>query len=140
MIADVKDAPVDASGRLPTGFAARGCRPADATRLGRLCDEANEAGGAGETVDGAGADARAATAGACGEPWAASEVVTHGDELVVAVLAVRRAPGEGTPDCPFIIELLTARAYRFGRTGGGVWPACWCAAAWRPPGRRGNRR
>ncbi|GAA1583515.1 hypothetical protein GCM10009804_44960 [Kribbella hippodromi] len=41
-----------------------------------------------------------------------SRLAWAGDELVGAILVVERAPWPDTPDCRFIIELFTARAYR----------------------------
>ena len=41
-----------------------------------------------------------------------SRLAWHDDQLVGAVLVVERAPWPDTPDCPFIIELFTARSHR----------------------------
>jgi len=81
--------------------------------LGRLYYEAYDPGVACETVQEAIADIRAAFQGAYGVLWlAASAVIEHDREVVAAMLVVHRAPWEDTPDCPFVIELFTARSYR----------------------------
>ncbi|MEU4197697.1 GNAT family N-acetyltransferase [Kribbella sp. NPDC026611] len=43
---------------------------------------------------------------------ALSRLAWDGDQLVGASLVVERAPWPDTPDCPFIIELFTARTHR----------------------------
>jgi N-alpha-acetyltransferase 10/11 len=53
-------------------------------------------------------------AGAYGALWQeASRVATNDDAAIVAAIqVVHRAPWDDTPDCPFVIELFTARAHR----------------------------
>jgi ribosomal protein S18 acetylase RimI-like enzyme len=41
-----------------------------------------------------------------------SRLAWSADQLVGAALVVERAPWPDTPDCPFVIELFTARAHR----------------------------
>lgn len=43
---------------------------------------------------------------------ALSRLAWQGDQLVGALLVVERAPWPDTPDCPFVIELFTARSHR----------------------------
>jgi GNAT superfamily N-acetyltransferase len=99
---------------LPAGYALRACSAEDVDALGRLYFASYDPGEASATVDEAVADIRAAFAGEYGELWpAASLVATIGEgEPVAAVQVVRRAPWPDTPDCPFVIELFTARAHR----------------------------
>lgn len=97
----------------PPGYAVRPCRRSDTEALGRLYFDAYEPGMACATVEEAVADIRASFEGEYGPLWpAASPVLHHQSNLVAAVLTVRRAPWDDTPDCPFIIELFTAPAFR----------------------------
>lgn len=97
----------------PAEYEVRPCQPSDAEVLGRLYFEAHEPGVACETLEEAVADIRASFDGAYGPLWpAASLAVDCGGKLVAAVFTVRRVPWDDTPDCPFIIELFTARAFR----------------------------
>ena len=41
-----------------------------------------------------------------------SRLAWKDDQLVGAMLVVEQAPWPDTPECPFVIELFTARAYR----------------------------
>ncbi|MFD7158769.1 GNAT family N-acetyltransferase [Kribbella sp. NPDC059898] len=41
-----------------------------------------------------------------------SQLAFAGDQLVGAFLVVERAPWPDAPDCPFVIELFTARSHR----------------------------
>jgi ribosomal protein S18 acetylase RimI-like enzyme len=56
----------------------------------------------------------AAFAGEYGELWLEASLVATNDDaaLVSAIQVVHRAPWDDTPDCPFVIELFTARAHR----------------------------
>ena len=75
--------------------------------------EAYDPGVACDTLDEAIADIEASFQGDCGEFWyQASPVVEAEGRIVSAVMTVRQAPWDDTPDGPFIIELFTARDYR----------------------------
>jgi ribosomal protein S18 acetylase RimI-like enzyme len=100
-------------GGLPPGFVA--CPPTleDAESLGRLYYAAYDPGVACATAEEAIEDIRAAFQGAYGDLWlAGSWVIARDGALVAALLSVQRAPWDDTPDCPFIIELFTARPCR----------------------------
>lgn len=97
----------------PTSYVMRACRQSDTPVLGWLYFEAYAPGMASATLDEAVVDIRASFDGEYGELWReASLLIEYGEELAAAILTVRRAPWEGTPDCPFIIELFTARSHR----------------------------
>ncbi len=100
--------------QVPAGYAVRACSPADVERLGDLYFDSYDPGEASATRAEAVADIRAAFAGDYGELWPeASLVATTADgDLVAAIQVVRRAPWPDTPDCPFVVELFTARAHR----------------------------
>lgn len=98
---------------IPAGAEVRPCQHSDADGIGRLYFESYEPGVACDTLDEAVADIRASFAGNDGEFWpAASLLIERGGVPIAALLTVRRAPWDGTPDGPFIIELFTARAFR----------------------------
>ena len=103
---------------VPTGYALRTCSADDVEPLGQLYFDSYDPGEASADRDDAVADIRAAFAGHYGELWSeASLVATVGGgsadgEIVAAIQVVRRAPWPGTPDCPFVIELFTARGHR----------------------------
>jgi ribosomal protein S18 acetylase RimI-like enzyme len=98
----------------PAGYLLRPCRPGDAEQLGELYFHSYDPGRACATLPEAVADIRAAFAGDYGELWpAASLVATTAEQHVVAAIqVVGRAPWPDTPDCPFAIELFTARRHR----------------------------
>ncbi len=105
------------AGRTPpgmsSGFDVRPCRRSDIAALGELYFAAYDPGVAGANLAEATEDIAASYAGRYGELWPeASLVATAGSELVAAILVVQRAPWKDTPDCPFVIELFTARAHR----------------------------
>jgi GNAT superfamily N-acetyltransferase len=105
----------------PAGYVLRACSPDDVEALGDLYFASYDPGEACATRGEAVADIRAAFAGEYGELWPeASLVATTADgDPVAAVQVVRRAPWPDTPDCPFVIELFTARGHRrrgLGRT------------------------
>jgi N-alpha-acetyltransferase 10/11 len=101
------------SDEMPERYTVRSVRPTDVAALGRLYVEAYDPGVACATLEEAVADMRASFGGEYGELLEmASPVATLDAELVAAVLTVRRAPWEDTPDCPFIIEAFTDRAHR----------------------------
>lgn len=101
---------------VPPGYRTRPCRRADTTALARLYFEAYEPGQACASVAEAVADIEATWAGEYGELWPEASLVAPATApdggLAGAVLVVRRAPWSDTPDCPFVIELFTARADR----------------------------
>lgn len=91
----------------------RPCRQADTGALGALYFSAYDPGIACATPEEAIADIAASFAGEYGDLMPeASLVATIGDELVGAILTVRRAPWPDLPDCPFLIELFTSRTHR----------------------------
>jgi GNAT superfamily N-acetyltransferase len=74
-------------------------------------------------------DIRASFAGEYGASrldW--SWLALSGGTVVGAVLIVERAPWPDTPDCPFIIELFTARNWRRQGVGRALVAACIGAA------------
>lgn len=99
--------------RLPSQYEARAIRFDDTDELGRLYFEAYEPGVACESLTEAIDDIGASFAGEYGELWPeASLVVEHEHSLTGAILTVRQAPWERTPDCPFIIELFIDKSHR----------------------------
>lgn len=86
---------------------------ADAVKLARLYFDAYEPGVAAETEPEALDDINLSFEGGYGvlDPTL-SRLAWSGDEMVGALLVVERAPWPDTPDCPFIIELFTARSHR----------------------------
>ena len=105
----------DPPGAVPplAGFDVRPCGPSDLHQLGGLYFEAYDPGIACDTLDEAIADIEASFQGDYGEFWyQASPVIEANGRIVSAVMTVRQAPWDDTPDGPFIIELFTARDYR----------------------------
>jgi 8-oxo-dGTP pyrophosphatase MutT (NUDIX family) len=98
----------------PAGYVLRACSPADIEALGDLYFASYDPGEAAATREEAVADIRAAFAGDYGELWPEASLVatTPAGDLAAAIQVVRRAPWPDTPDCPFVIELFTARAHR----------------------------
>jgi GNAT superfamily N-acetyltransferase len=97
--------------KLPDGYVVRAAVVQDVEAIGRLYFEATEArvGSQAEAV----ADIQRGFDGAYGDYWCeASLVVVRGTEPVACLLTVRRAPWAGTPDCPWINELFTAKSHR----------------------------
>jgi N-alpha-acetyltransferase 10/11 len=85
----------------------------DAPLLGKLYFEAYDAGVAAATEREALEDIELTFAGEYGVLAPnLSRLAWDGDQLVGALLVVERAPWPDTPDCPFIIELFTARSHR----------------------------
>jgi GNAT superfamily N-acetyltransferase len=85
----------------------------DAVELGRLYFDAYEPGAAAETEQEALDDINLSFEGGYGVlDSTLSRLAWSGDELVGALLVVERAPWPDAPDCPFIIELFTARSHR----------------------------
>lgn len=85
----------------------------DAVALGRLYFEAYDAGVAAATEQDALEDIQLTFEGGYGVLTPTlSRLAWYGDQLVGALLVVERAPWPDTPDCPFIIELFTARSHR----------------------------
>lgn len=108
---DEVDRPVSAG--QAAGLEVRPCETSDIQRLGRLYFEAYDPGVACDSREEALADIEASLRGAYGDFWfQASPVVEVEGRIVSAVMTVHRAPWNDIPDCPFIIELFTARDYR----------------------------
>jgi ribosomal protein S18 acetylase RimI-like enzyme len=85
----------------------------DALPLGKLYFEAYDAGVAAATEREALEDIELTFAGEYGVLAPnLSRLAWNGDQLVGALLVVERAPWPDAPDCPFIIELFTARSHR----------------------------
>jgi GNAT superfamily N-acetyltransferase len=99
---------------VPAGYQLRASTPDDIGQLARLYLHSYDPGEACADLLEAEADIRAAFAGHYGQLWpAASLVATTGkQQIIAAVQIVHRAPWPDTPDCPFIIELFTARSHR----------------------------
>jgi ribosomal protein S18 acetylase RimI-like enzyme len=106
--------PTDPSLRLRVQYEVRPCELADAPQLGELYFNAYDPGIACATLPEAVADIEATFAGEYGPLWteASLAALTQDGEMAAAVLVVSRAPWDGTPDCPFIIEVFTAHAHR----------------------------
>lgn len=86
---------------------------ADAVVLGKLYFDAYEPGVAAETEHDALDDINLSFEGGYGVlDLTLSRLAWAGDQVVGALLVVERAPWPDTPDCPFIIELFTARSHR----------------------------
>jgi N-alpha-acetyltransferase 10/11 len=101
------------AGPVPPGYRARECRRSDIDALGRLYFEAYDPGQASATVAEAVADIEASFAGKYGHLWPDFSLMLLADQQpAAAILTVQRAPWPDTPDCPFVIELFTARAHR----------------------------
>jgi len=91
----------------------RRMRDSDVEPLGRLYFEAYDPGVACDSLADAVADIAASFDGAYGDFWfESSPLVEENGQIVAALMTVLCAPWEDTPDCPFIIELFTARTHR----------------------------
>lgn len=114
---------------LPPKYTLRPPTPADTTALAALYLAAYPPGVACASLTEATDDIRATFTGAYGDLWpAASALIEHvalpvfdplspitrspSPDPLAAILTVHRAPWEGTPDCPFVVELFTAHAHR----------------------------
>lgn len=98
------------------GVVLRPPAPEDAIALGKLYFEAYDPGVASATEAEALEDIELTFAGEYGVLAPnLSRLAWTDNQLVGALLVVDRAPWPDTPDCPFIIELFTARSHR--RTG-----------------------
>jgi N-alpha-acetyltransferase 10/11 len=103
--------PIDA--RAPDGVELRPPSPADTVPLGRLYFDAYEPGTAAASEPEAIEDIELTFEGAYGVlDLNLSRLAWADDHLIGAVLVVERAPWPDTPDCAFIVELFTARAFR----------------------------
>lgn len=114
---------------LPADVVLRAPEPDDAVAVGQLYFGAYEPGIAGADESEAIDDIRASFAGEYGASrldW--SWLALSGGTVVGAVLIVERAPWPDTPDCPFIIELFTARNWRRQGVGRALVAACIDAA------------
>ncbi|WP_371401160.1 GNAT family N-acetyltransferase [Kribbella sp. NBC_00662] len=86
---------------------------ADTVELARLYFDAYDPGTAAETEQDALDDIQLTFDDGYGVLTPAlSRLAWYDDKLVGALLVVERAPWPDTPDCPFIIELFTARTHR----------------------------
>jgi N-alpha-acetyltransferase 10/11 len=96
------------------GYLLRPSQPADLESLGALYFHSYDRGQACASLAEAAADIRAAFAGEYGELWpeASLVTVTADHQIIGAIQIVKRALWPDTPDCPFVIELFTARAHR----------------------------
>jgi N-alpha-acetyltransferase 10/11 len=85
----------------------------DSVKLAQLYFDAYEPGTAADTEQDALDDIALTFEGGYGvlDPTL-SQLAWSGDDLIGALLIVERAPWPDTPDCPFIIELFTARTHR----------------------------
>ncbi|MGZ0147002.1 N-acetyltransferase family protein [Kribbella sp. WER1] len=83
----------------------------DADALGRLYFASYDPGVASATLADALEDIELTFAGEYGV-LTLSQLAWDGGQLVGALLVVERAPWPDTPDCPFVIELFTARSHR----------------------------
>ncbi len=96
--------------------ASRTVQDTDLQRLGELYFSAYDAGaaGAGENLSAAMSNMRSAMEGKYGQVLhEASHVALDDDgEIVAAILVVDHFNGDGAPDAPFIIELITDRSHR----------------------------
>lgn len=113
LIAQLEDAS-SAGGSVPlSGIEVRPSDQSDLHQLGLLYFSAYDVGIACESLEEAIADIQASFNGAYGDFWfEASPVVENGGQIVAAIMTVRLAPWDNTPDCPFIIELFTERDHR----------------------------
>ncbi len=95
------------------GLEVRPAAQSDLRQLGSLYFDAYDPGIACDSLEEAIADIQASFDGEYGGFWfEASPVVESDGEIVAAIMTVRRAPWDDTPDCPFIIELFTSRNHR----------------------------
>ncbi|HEY3509460.1 GNAT family N-acetyltransferase [Kribbella sp. NPDC051137] len=95
------------------GVVLRPPSPSDTEPLGRLYYESYDPGVASATLEEALEDIALTFEGGYGVLTPSlSRLAWYDDQLVGALLVVDRAPWQGTPDCPFIIELFTARSHR----------------------------
>ena len=112
MVCDLRTVPVFTT-PLASDWTTRSCTPEDVNALGALYFDAYEPGVASTTLEEAVADIAASYAGEYGEVLPEASLVTVKDEQVIgAIMIVRRAPWPDVPDCPFVIELFTDRAFR----------------------------
>lgn len=96
------------------GFDLRPTRHSDVHALGQLYFDSYDPGQASASLPEAIADIEASFTGDYGQLWPDASLVATagGQQLAAAILVVRRAPWPDTPDCPFVIELFTARQHR----------------------------
>lgn len=130
LITTLPDSPKLRDVRIPSPYEARAADVGDTDELGHLYFEAYEPGAGCESLPEAIDDIRASFAGEYGELWSeASLVVEHDHSLSGAILTVRRAPWESTPDCPFIIELFVDKSHRRRGLGRSLVQMCMATAA-----------
>jgi ribosomal protein S18 acetylase RimI-like enzyme len=98
---------------LPAGFAMRSPRAADTEKLGQLYFGSGVPGARHVNVAEAIQEVRSFFQSEFGDFWPkASGVIERDGNLVAALLAVRRAPWDDIPDCPFITDLFTDQRFR----------------------------
>ncbi len=99
---------------LPSGYSVRPQEPTDVDALARLYLAAYPVGVAASNLDEATAEMAAVFAGDFGVPVeSASLVAIDGSgDIVGCVQTVERGVWEGTPDCPFVIELFVDPSQR----------------------------
>ncbi|CAN5890547.1 hypothetical protein BH23ACT5_BH23ACT5_03360 [soil metagenome] len=98
---------------LAPGYSVRPLDHSDVAEMGRLYFESYPPSVACANLEAATTDIRASFHGDYGELWwEASPVVTHSTGLAAAIMTVHRGPWEGTPGCPFVIEVFTDHAHR----------------------------
>lgn len=98
---------------VPGDLVVRPCAASDAVALGTVYFDACDSGVAGGSVDEAIAGMEKSFRGDYGDLWEeASPLGQRAGEILAAVITLRRAAWNGTPDCPFIFEVFTARTYR----------------------------
>ncbi|MGF1617947.1 MAG: GNAT family N-acetyltransferase [Acidimicrobiia bacterium] len=106
MVVDLRDRSLDSITKSDNDIELRTPARSDVQGIGRLYFAAYEPGLVGQTVEEAVADIEASWNGDYGEFWEEGSVVAEQDARIVgALLTVKQAPWDQTPDGPFIIEL-----------------------------------
>lgn len=106
MIVDLLDRPLSSSAESNDDVQVRTPTRSDIPEIGQLYFTAYEPGLVGETAEEAIADIEASWNSVYGEFWEEGSVVAELDgKIVGALLTVKQAPWDQTPDGPFIIEL-----------------------------------
>lgn len=106
MIIDLRSRPTSSAIESEENVAVRTPSRSDIPQIGQLYFEAYDPGLTGENVEEAVADIEASWNSEYGEFWEEASVVAElNGKIVGALLAVKQAPWELTPDGPFIIEL-----------------------------------
>ncbi|MFP3883749.1 MAG: GNAT family N-acetyltransferase [Actinomycetota bacterium] len=106
MVVDLRDRAPSSTAASDNGVHVRTPSRSDIRGIGQLYFTAYEPGLVGESVEEAIADIEASWNGDYGEFWKEGSVVAEQEGRIVgALLTVRQAPWDQTPDGPFIIEL-----------------------------------